>query len=187
MPPVEINLVRDAWREKNGVYSIGAAYDANERVDLHSEFEGLSTQEFRNRLSDLNGFFAIIQLDGDIVRIATDKVRSTPLYYSILEDELIISDSSEQMIPTNKLDYNDVSIPQYLLTGYVWGSKTLSPKITQTLPGELITISNSNGYNIKCGNYYSFPSTNSTSIENPLQELESRVIAAFERLCHQNF
>ena len=115
-------------------------------------------QALRSFLCTINGFFNFVIHTGNKVYVATDRVRSVPLFYSNTKTDFYISNDANWL--KNKIQASEVdsiSKEEFLLTGYVTGSDTLFSEIKQVQAGELLVIEEMNGmYSIACEDYYIF-------------------------------
>jgi len=136
-------------------------------------------------ISTLRGFFALIHHSQDRIFLATDRIRSIPLYYAITSDRIIISDSSDIIFDQLSTDSMDtIAKAQYLLTGYVWGNRTLFPSIQQLLPGQILILDLDQSASIcETSQYYRFPSNDKIGDSDAIiQEFKNALRTAFDRL-----
>ncbi len=97
-------------------------------------------------LAELNGTFAMVLSANQWLFAAVDRVRSTPLFYGLKNDELYLSDDAycvKQQIENKKLD--PLSVKEFMLTGYVTCADTLFDKVKQLQAGECMWCTTSNG------------------------------------------
>jgi len=110
-------------------------------------------------LRSYNGHFAIITINNGQIIAAVDRVRSIPLFYSLKNNAIYISDDAywldNQVNPEKTLDRT--SVAEYLLVGYVTGQRTLVKQISQLQAGEYLIANVANGlWDIKTKRYYTF-------------------------------
>jgi asparagine synthase (glutamine-hydrolysing) len=160
---VNLNLKNNfgfKWYIKNDVYVKGYLYDENndfykDEYLLDYFTSSLTEIELESKLLKANGCFAVIIVKSNNIYLATDRVRSFPLFYSNTNKEVYISDNVEWL----KTELNLSEIPNYkleefTLTGYTIGEATLFENIKQVQCGEFVTFNNGNSVNTKRSFYY---------------------------------
>lgn len=102
--------------------------------------EATTTQSLHALLRKANGHFAIILVTEHQVLAAVDIIRSIPLFYSIQNQTLLISDQIHKIQDRlGSIVVDNVAEEEFLRVGYVLDSRTLDPRISQIQPGESIT------------------------------------------------
>jgi asparagine synthase (glutamine-hydrolysing) len=132
------------WFNNNYCFVKGYLYDNANKLykdeDLINYFCIVENEaEFRNKLIDANGNFAVVLNLNEAVLAAVDRIRSLPLFYSAGSEDFIISEDAsyiKEKTYQNKLD--DVSVNEFLLTGYVTNEDTLYKSVKQVQAGEYI-------------------------------------------------
>lgn len=162
----------------------GKLYKGREFLNLIDSCN--SEIEFSNMIKKLNGMFLVIKIGDDFCYIAADRLRSYPVFYSIKNKEIYISDDAQWII--NQIKENEIdelSKTEFLMCGYVSGPDTLNPKIKQVQAGEILFIYKEyNGYKIKPYRYYRFIHYDYFNIpeEELLKKMDEIMIKIFERL-----
>ncbi|MDD1773185.1 MAG: hypothetical protein LUQ14_01000 [Methanomassiliicoccales archaeon] len=97
-----------------------------------------------DRMASLNGFFsAILDSDGATF-LAVDRVRSYPLFYSITDGEILVSDDARLILKEiGGGNASRISASELLCAGYVTGNETLIDAIRQVRPGEVVRLDKS--------------------------------------------
>lgn len=137
-------------------------------------------------LSNMNGFFALVIVSGQGLLAAVDHIRSIPLFYSIKYDKLFLSDDPYWIQKQfGGEHYDELSIADFLFTGYVTGSSTLDSRIYQLLPGEYLTAESQKiSIKFKIERYYRY--THHDYFEMNLDDLKKRLhqvtLTAIKRL-----
>ena len=141
---------------------------------------------FIELIPELNGCWAlVVHWPSGYVLAAADRLRSVPLFYSLLPGYLVLSSSIYSILdhiqsPTVSED----AALEYLLAGYVTGSDTIYCGIKQVRTGEIIEYdSNQDGDNVRTFRYYRFlPSPDLVSDERMLElELAATLDRVFAR------
>jgi asparagine synthase (glutamine-hydrolysing) len=137
------------WFKSNGLYINGNAFFNEGFVDARAIaqiFSNIKTfEDFVILIEQFNGFFAVIYKRSNEVFLGVDRVRSIPLFYSILNGEIYASDDPYWIVEQIKdHSIDNISALEFLLTGYVTGKDTLNSNIKQLQSGEAIRIDNAN-------------------------------------------
>lgn len=109
-------------------------------ADLAAFFaETTSEQHFRDKLQQANGLFAVVMQQGEQVYCATDPTRTFPLFYSLDQGMLRISDAAAQAAP-GPLQLLPEAREEFLYTGYVTGKVTLLQGVNQLQAGAYLVV-----------------------------------------------
>ena len=181
------SYIKYPWVQFQNVYVKGSAYLGDELYEeerLAKIFKDVfNKDDFLCILKKLNGFYAVIVDLKDLTLSATDLVASTPMLYSVSKD-LIIGDSYEMFV-SGGVSFSQNSIRQLLVSGYVYGDKTLVEGVFQLPAGTLLV------FDKKCQEteilpYYEYiPDVNnecSMDRENYVEELHGVHIEVFQRM-----
>lgn len=90
-------------------------------------------------LKKSNGFFSVVNVEGNNGWIAVDRIRSLPLFYGQHNRKLFISDDARwvrEHVHDNEMD--PIAREEFLACGYVTGSDTLFPNVKQVQAGEVV-------------------------------------------------
>jgi len=144
------------WFSKDGIYVKGYCFDENnilwDEEKLIEYFLDVDNEnKFQKKLLNANGIFFVIIQKNESVFFATDRTRTFPLFYTIENKKLYISDDTYYLRDKFNKKIDNLSSQEYLATGYVTGKETLLENIYQVQAGEYIIYKN----NILNNNYYS--------------------------------
>ncbi len=144
------------WFSKDGIYVKGYCFDENnilwDEEKLVEYFLDIDSEsKFQKKLLNVNGIFSVIIQKNDSVFFATDRTRTFPIFYTIENNELYISDDTYYLRDKFNKKIDNLSSQEYLATGYVTGKETLLENIYQVQAGEYIIYKN----NILNNNNYS--------------------------------
>lgn len=122
----------------------GIFYSGN--LAINKLFDLLKANGFDRTLEVLNGFFSIIYRNDDSICFANDRLRAFPLFYTLMNDEMSISDNVEDLIDnieiSRNLNYNGEAINEFLSTSlFTSGDKTLIDEINQVEAGQTVRYS----------------------------------------------
>ena len=99
--------------------------------------------EFRKLLETYNGQFSIIIIIENCCLVASDIIRSFPLFYMHKNNSIWISDSIDYLIKKfDQIELLKQSEEEFLTLGYVLGSNTLIKDIFQIQAGEMLFFKN---------------------------------------------
>ena len=135
-----------------------------------------SAAEFKARLLNAAGQFAVVLVKGDEVWMATDKLRSVPLYYC-KGDEVMASDSAYSLF--NEItdpEINEEEVSTFISMGYTLNNTLLVRDIFQVVGGSYVILgkeSQNDFYHISStGNIYERGfDTCSTELAGKLEEI----------------
>jgi asparagine synthase (glutamine-hydrolysing) len=143
---IEINLNFNygyKWYSSNGIYVKGYIFDENNNLfngkKLIKYFSNMiSKNTIEEKLQNANGIFTVIIKKDNLIIMAVDRTRTFPIFYSIKEGELYISDDTYFLKDktTNKISKD--SFDEFLAAGFVTGKETLIENIYQVQAGEYI-------------------------------------------------
>lgn len=150
------------WENSGNAFATGKAFNA----DLLKSADSLcvlcgscyTPKELRSIVESLNGFFSIFIHKEDKILVAVDRIRSYPLFFAHYNDAFYLSDDPywiQKQLGEPELD--KVSAAEFLLSGYVTGSRTLDPRIKQLQPGEILqAVEQIGGIELETLSYYKY-------------------------------
>ena len=181
----KIHLLKNSgfkWFETGKIHVKGYIFDRSDNLYTDSQlltyFEAIETfSDFEERISYANGLFSVIyEQDGEIFT-ATDPHRTFPLFYIRRKGEWILSDDPYFLVlQQDHKDMDQLSVTEFLATGYVTGSSTLVDGIRQIQAGEIIRFRKNS---LDAHFYYSFRCP--TVREDPYQELREEAKTIFAK------
>jgi asparagine synthase (glutamine-hydrolysing) len=150
---ITVNLVHNKgfkWYNSGAVWVKGYLFDSFNRLYaddlLPHYFLNVHTQEeFQQQILAANGSFAVvIQTSDGRVYAAVDRLRSMPLFYGQKNSCSYLSDDAYWIRSSiGETAFDSVSEYEFLRTGYVVGSHTLSPSVKQLQAGEHLVADSS--------------------------------------------
>jgi len=127
-----------------GFYFFNNQYHEGETIiEPISKFLNESHYSREFFFNKLNGCWAAIIYDKKVksLNIVVDRYRSIPLFYSVNDNVVCVSDISNSLNRlTQNSEIDETSELQFLLSGFVTGNKTLYKNICQVQPGSLVSI-----------------------------------------------
>lgn len=141
----KIELSDDIWSECENVFVRGHAFYEDEYVeaaeigDLVRETEGVS--ELSSLLDGFNGFYSIVVDRGEQTLIASDRMRTGPVFYASTDDAFLITDDCGWILDrTTDKHRSDLSEIEYERSRIVTGPNTLYREISQLQSGEIVVL-----------------------------------------------
>lgn len=142
-----VHLFGNNWRrsfnQEDKLCLKGQAYIDNEKVNADNIITFFRDNKkialLNTFLSRLNGFYAWVYEDANILIAGVDHIRSRPLFYGHLNNHLFLSDDAEwvrQRIGDKEMDL--IAREEFQLAGYVTGAETLFHNVKQLQAGECL-------------------------------------------------
>ena len=174
------------WYRNDGICVKGYLFDTNDRLytgeELFSYFGSVTgLQELKEKTEKVTGMFAVIICGKGFTLLASDIIRTFPLFYTSSNGNLHVSDSSHFLAETYYKKVNELRESEYLATGYTTGKNTLFSDIYQVQAGQILFFSKREEKGLF---YYSFVTDNVNTmnyagLKNHLHEI---IENTFERL-----
>ena len=173
--------------KNRSIHVTGWAFADN--VFLH---DGLLSQHIENKISsshffseifhDVNGNFAVVVEDADVIHICVDAVRSIPLFYRQDGSTLFVSDDIKNIKRVNDTIDLD-SLIEFATAGYVTGPYTLFSEISGLQSGECVSWS-ATDESLQVQRYYKYICTydEDSSVEDLCEMFDGIVIDVFKRI-----
>lgn len=150
----------------------------------HFFFGRCEVENLCHQLNESRGNFSLIWSDNGKLFAAVDHIRSIPLFYSIKQGILYISDEAEWVRrEVGSLDRDKIATEEFLLSGIVTGGDTLYPDVKQLQAGELLIFDYSIN-RLETHRYYQFTHAKPEQLTNSerTEKLWSKLDLAFSRL-----
>ncbi|QKY21483.1 hypothetical protein B4589_014295 [Halolamina sp. CBA1230] len=141
----KIELSDEIWSERENVFVRGHAFhedeymEAAEISELVRETEGVSG--LASLLKDFNGFYSIVVDRDEQTLIASDRMRTGPVFYASTENDFLITDDCGWILErTTENHRSDLSEIEYERSRIVTGPNTLYQEIDQLQSGEIVVL-----------------------------------------------
>lgn len=145
-------------------------------------FSGISSfPDFEERVSFANGVFSVIIRRGKESFVATDIIRSFPIFYARIQGHWFISDDAYRLAELSRInELNPMAKNEFLATGFVIGDETLLNGIRQVQAGEIIHFKEDD---LNAKFYYSYRTHEAKEHEYPILKEEGEKVfgESFER------
>lgn len=177
------------WYRCGDTYARGHAFLAGEHLppsELSVLVDATPCERFEELVSRLVGFFAIVKRSDEAVYLAVDHVSSYPLYYSVTDGDVYVSNDAHwvrERLPNPAVD--PLFEFEFLLCGVVTGIDTLYPAIKQPEAGE-VTVIDASGPEVQVtrSRHFRFEHRRPHDVSESLllDRLDAVVERAFDRL-----
>ena len=150
------------WFAEDGFYAKGFAFVGNKLIMNNSIKFLIFRDDFRSdwpvSITKLNGVFSLIYHEGDHLWACIDRSRGIPLFYGTKDADFFISDDAYWVCEkVGDKEMDELSVAEFLLSGYVTGEDTLYPNVKQLQAGQTLAVNNSDkNIEIKKEHYYKF-------------------------------
>ncbi|MBI9052272.1 MAG: hypothetical protein JEY96_00550 [Bacteroidales bacterium] len=176
------------WFNEKNIFVKGFLFDSDQRYfeneNVIKYFDDIKTEkDFIKKISSANGLFTVfIQISENKFLFANDIIRSCPIFYSIKDQNIFISDDYNTILKKiNKVEINELSEAEFKSAGFVSGHNTLINEINVTQAGEYIIY---NDEKIQIKSYFDYSISASSSLDYSELMPKSKKIfdQTFERL-----
>ena len=135
-----------SWHQNKSIFIKGYFYDENNvfyqkenAIKFLSSIE--NKEDFKSLLKILNGVFSIIVLIDNLTFIAADTTRSFPIFYTLKNEEIILSDDILHLKNNYGLtSFNTVSETELKSSYHTHGKKTLLKNVFQVQSNQYLII-----------------------------------------------
>lgn len=135
-----------------------------------------TTDRIETVLRELAGQYAFVtSVDSGYV-FGVDRIQSIPLYYSLLDDRIVVSDDQQYLRDRIELDERDpLSVEEYRALGFVTGPHSLYPSLKQIEAGTLVHF---DGNTINRSRYFEYQySSDGVRTQNALDRVVRKVFS----------
>lgn len=135
------------------------------------------TLESCNKFTEINGQFAFIQESKNQILAFMDRIRSFPIYHTVKEDSILISNNAYILKESSKNPLIDQKgLLEFKMAGYCLEDRTIFENIKQLQAGNFI-LQDKNSTESKIVRYYSFFNEDCLSIsrKNLLKKIDETI------------
>lgn len=183
MIDLEINNVSltlsNSWSQlkidNKELYFRGYFYYQDKLFTSNSLDELIQLSFHREFFEKIKGEFALVYHDPEQTIAAVDRKRTIPLFYQQKNDRLIIKDQVSQSDVDTEL--HDLSVSEFLLTGYAAGNRTLYHGLYQVEAGQFLIF---NGKTLTQETYFRY-------YHSPMEMNVEEAADVLAKLFHQTF
>ncbi|MDO5689190.1 MAG: hypothetical protein Q4G61_02945 [Tissierellia bacterium] len=169
------------WHEREECYIKGYFYnDSQNHEKILQDLLGLEAlEDYEKYIQDLNGEFSILRETDDFLVAAVDFARSYPLFYSMRDQKLIVSDSPNGILKLIKEPtVDEIAVRELRIAGTAFGNRTLYQEIQTLGCGEILYYDKRSG-SLTINEYMSIIQDN--QVDRPLEELVEEADAVYSQ------
>jgi len=177
------------WSTENGNAFVGKIFVGDEMKYPKDVFYSADTNSVLDILKKINGFWGAVTTNGNKAGwIASDRIRSYPVFYAQKGEDLFISsDAYWVREQCSIIEINKDAEEEFLMTGYVTGNETLFVGLKQIQQGEVVFFEwsdNIGKYTFSSYQYYRYlhKDSDEASEQILMQKLDDAMLASFNRL-----
>jgi len=160
---------------------IRSGRDLKLAIDVNTKSVSIDDYIYNHLLNDAKGSFSFVIKVNDTLYAAVDIIRSKPLFIEERNGELYIRDNINQPAADSEVDLD--YLEQFLVSGFVYGNKTVYKKIRVLQAGEIIKAKDGR---IKSKRYFRFEYrkdiVNLKSDGQIGKELDAVILNVFKRM-----
>lgn len=134
-----------SWEKYNSTWAKGYLFYNGELYEgkrLAEFFDSLEDHSIlRKLLQSVFGIFTAIKIKNNEIWLVQDVTRTFPIFYSIIDDAIFISDDTFYLKEVTSSDVSEEAIIEFLRVLYVLGNKTILSAVKQVQAGEIVKIS----------------------------------------------
>jgi len=146
--------------------------------------EGIFPQTIKDQIGKLTGHYAFIIDSPHFMIACADKIRSYPIFYAKTSDGFYISNSAiDLQANANLTEFDNDSVLEFQMSGFVTGSNTLYKGLKQLQGGEFLFYKKNNNKLLVERHFTYFPSSLfELSEENLLKKHDEAINLTFSKL-----
>jgi len=174
--------------KKTTIYWFGNSATLNKLIEIINQNIELDTNIIKRLLVSQEGHFAFILKYHYWIYAASDVISSYPLFYTFINNEIIISNSAK--ILKSKYYLNDInrdSLLEFYACGYVTGKDTVYQNLFKINAGEILSI-NTNATTFQSEQYFTYSpdvlQKEKRSTNDYINELNNIVDNIFNNIIH---
>lgn len=176
------------WTQYENIYFKGyitnELYSENLNLVKSSLVNIKHIEELKKILKDLNGAYSIIIEMADKIIACVDHIRSFPLFYCLVEGELLLSDCLDILkSKISQLTYDQLAIDELKMTGFITKDDTIYEQIKKLEAGQFLVF-DKNTRRLQIHSHYQFHHSGFIKEEESsmLQRLDECYMNAFKRM-----
>ena len=139
----------------------GQSYNSNDR-NSGLKFEILN--DILKNIEKISGNFIIIKRNRENILVYTDVVRSFPLYYSEIDNKVIIADAINSILLRKEIQLSEWPQKEFFLTGFVTGKGTMVEDVF-SVPASSVCTFGENPNDIMCHEYHTYAYNHESDID----------------------
>ena len=173
------------YSKKNITLWIKGYFYSHTIDEIINKFSIIKKSEIKSYLKSIDGHFAIIVKRHDLTFIIVDKIRSTPLFFTKIKNEIFVDFDPKNLINLEEFDkeINENGKLELSMSGFTIGNKTIYKNLKSLKAGEVVILED-NSY--ECLQYYRYHNDIANKIFNEyLDELTDVTLNIFRKMLKQ--
>lgn len=172
------------WKKfsKNDINAFYKGYFYSHSIaEIVDHISTLPIIDLEKLIKKIDGHFALVISRKDITIVLVDKIRSTPLFFALIDGTFYIDSDPKRLVSKNKFinDINEFAALEISMSGYTIGNKTIFDNLNSLRAGEFAVFSE-NSYDVH--QYFKYFSDNSDKELDHLRTLSSITIKIFKKM-----
>lgn len=161
------------WYSRDNIFVIGyliidnKIYKDEQLINYVEKIK--SKEELKEKLIEANGYYSIVIKNNDEILLASDVIRSFPVFYQISNDKIIISDDINYF-KNKKID--KINEELFKKSGFVIGNNTLYEDIFQVESAQILYINKNKMVEKDTHFNYQYNIKNYTNDKSIIEELD---------------
>tara|TARA_B100001093_G_scaffold499834_1_gene549534 strand:- start:5927 stop:7567 length:1641 start_codon:yes stop_codon:yes gene_type:complete len=157
-------------------------FDSYSPLQVFKSLNEINISEIDTFIKSLKGHFAFVFKNEYFCIIVVDRVRSTPIFFSKLDQVIYISDHPDKIVKNKsfKKDLDKDAINEFLMSGYTIGIKTLFKNLNTLVAGEFLLLNKKSIKRIRYFKYYD--SVYKKNKKELINDLSSVTLKIFKKL-----
>jgi asparagine synthase (glutamine-hydrolysing) len=152
-------------------------------LDIVDNLDGNSPEKILKIIDNIDGHYAFVIINNNFTIASVDKIRSTPLFFSKINNSFIIDSNPSRIINNANFvnEFDDEAALELSMSGFTIGDKTIYKELVALKAGEFV-IFTKKSYEI----YQYFKYFSNTNIQqlDYLESLSDLTIKVFEKMLH---
>ena len=185
---IHININDTLWKrlssDNTNLWFKGHLY-SHSLKDLINIFKTINQNEILNFINTIDGEFAFIFQRTDLTLIVVDRIRSTPIFFTIINNEYYIDHNPKNLV--NKKNFqkkiNDDAKLEISMSGFTIGNKTIYENLYTLKAGEAVIFRN-NEYKYMQYHKY-FNEITSNTFDEQIKSLTNLTLKIFNKMIGQ--
>lgn len=172
------------WKKfsKNDINAFYKGYFYSHTIaELVDDISSIPIINLEQLIKKIDGHFALVIVRNDITIISVDKIRTTPLFFTLIEDTFFIDWDPKRLISKNKFvnDINEVAALEISMSGYTIGNKTIFNNLNSLRAGEFAVFSENS---FKVNQYFKYYSDENDEKSDHLNMLTGLTVKIFKKM-----
>ena len=147
--------------------------------------KNVKKDEVSSFIASIDGHFALVVQKNDLTFIAVDKIRSTPVFFTKVKNNLFIDYDSKNLVNVNEFDklIDESAKLEIAMSGFTIGNKTIYKNLHSLKAGEVVLFQDNNYEYVPYYKY--FGEIVNKNFDEYLEELSELTLNIFQKMLNQ--